>query len=65
VEKDELFGIHESPNPACPVGRNIQQSVGSHFIAAQNAMEDALSRVTLMQIVSDIEAREKWFQPNT
>lgn len=65
VEKDELFGIHEAPNPACPVGRNIQHSIGSHFIAAQNAMEESLSRVTLMQIVEDIEANEKSAVPNS
>lgn len=40
VEEDALFGVHDHTNPDCPVGRNIQASIGPLFSAAQKAMEN-------------------------
>ena len=31
VQEKELFSIHENPNPNCPVGRNIQNTIGPLF----------------------------------
>ncbi|NWL87888.1 MULTISPECIES: Rrf2 family transcriptional regulator [unclassified Paenibacillus] len=58
VEEDGLFSVHEKPNPDCPVGRNIQSSIEPIFSAAQKAMEDALAKVTLQDIVEDIGGKE-------
>ncbi|WP_214793056.1 MULTISPECIES: Rrf2 family transcriptional regulator [unclassified Exiguobacterium] len=55
VEPNELFGIHDQPNPACPVGRNIQTTIEPIFITAQSAMERVLEQITLGDVVKDIE----------
>ncbi|MCM3784848.1 Rrf2 family transcriptional regulator [Neobacillus mesonae] len=54
VNEDSLFSLHDSPNPACDVGRNIQGSVEPIFTAAQKAMEDRLAQVKLSDIVTDV-----------
>lgn len=47
VQENELFSIHDNPNPDCPVGRNIQNTIEPLFTAAQLAMEKVLRNVTL------------------
>lgn len=59
VQEKELFSIHDHPNPDCPVGRNIRDTVMPIFSVAQSAMEKALSNVTLADIVNDILEKEK------
>ncbi|MDE5052713.1 Rrf2 family transcriptional regulator [Niallia taxi] len=59
VQEKELFSFHDHPNPDCPVGRNIQDTVLPIFSIAQSAMEKALSNVTLADIVNDILEKEK------
>lgn len=58
VDEDALFGIHESPNPECMVGRNIQAAIVPLFISAQKAMEKVLQDVTLQDIIQDINSHE-------
>ncbi|WP_264740825.1 Rrf2 family transcriptional regulator [Cytobacillus firmus] len=58
VKEKELFSIHENPNPDCPVGRNIQNTIEQLFTAAQFAMEKVLRNVTLEDIVKDIATKE-------
>ncbi|OBZ16599.1 Rrf2 family transcriptional regulator [Bacillus sp. FJAT-26390] len=55
--QDELFAIHEKPNPACPVGRNIQSSLEIAFNEAQKAMEDKLADITLAAITEDVAGK--------
>lgn len=59
VEEDSLFSVHEAPNPQCPVGRNIQASIGPLFSVAQKAMEEALRQVNLGDVVREIQERLK------
>ncbi|MGG1400860.1 Rrf2 family transcriptional regulator [Bacillus salipaludis] len=59
VQENELFSVHEEPNPACPVGRNIQDTIGPLFTSAQVAMEKTLENVTLGDVVKDIVNKEK------
>ncbi|WP_215113157.1 Rrf2 family transcriptional regulator [Exiguobacterium sp. s63] len=55
VEPNELFGIHEKPNPDCPIGRNIQATIEPIFITAQAAMEQVLEQIMLADVVKDID----------
>ena len=50
VENGDLFHLHESPNPECPVGRNIHALLDARLRAAQNAMEDELRRHTIQEL---------------
>lgn len=59
VPDNELFSVHENPNPACPVGRNIQNTIGPLFSFAQTALEKALGNVTIEDVVKDIIEKEK------
>ncbi|WP_368657098.1 Rrf2 family transcriptional regulator [Metabacillus halosaccharovorans] len=58
VQEKELFSVHENPNPKCPVGRNIQNTIEPLFTSAQLAMEKMLRSVTLEDVVKDIATNE-------
>ncbi|MEH7254140.1 Rrf2 family transcriptional regulator [Neobacillus niacini] len=58
VQDKELFSLHDNPNPACPVGRNIQNTVEPLFSSAQLAMEKVLGSVTLKDVVKEIGHKE-------
>lgn len=56
VDENTLFPLHRNPpNPMCPVGRNIQSSLVGHFQEAQLAMEKDLERITIADVVKDID----------
>ena len=57
VEENQLFSVHEKPNPACLVGRNIQSALDSTLQQAQTALEQVLAGVTLQQVTADIVAK--------
>ncbi len=42
--------IHDNPNPACPVGRNIHKILDGHLQDAQRALEQELAKTTLADI---------------
>lgn len=58
VKDKELFTLHDNPNPECPVGRNIQNTIEPVFTAAQLAMEKVLKSLTLEDVVKDIATKE-------
>lgn len=62
VNQDALFAVHESPNPDCNVGRNIQSAIEPIFSMAQRAMEESLKHVYLKQIVDDIADKSADFE---
>ena len=73
VEKEGLFHIHEHPNPACPVGRNIRALLVRRLETTQRAMESELRGVRLSDLRDDLHAawdREQeseampWMKPN-
>ncbi|MGG0822475.1 Rrf2 family transcriptional regulator [Paenibacillus turicensis] len=61
VNQDALFAVHDSPNPDCNVGKNIQSAIEPIFTIAQRAMEEQLKHVTLKQIVDDIADKSDQF----
>lgn len=58
VKDNELFSIHENPNPDCTVGRNIQNTIEPIFSSAQHAMEKVLENVTIEDVVKDVIKKE-------
>lgn len=62
VNQDALFAVHDSPNPQCNVGKNIQSAIEPIFTMAQRAMEEQLKYVTLKQIVDDIADKSNQFE---
>lgn len=58
VKEKELFSLHDNPHPDCPVGRNIQDSITPILSAAQFALEKVLGKVTIEEVIKDIEEKE-------
>ncbi|HEX6748856.1 MAG TPA: Rrf2 family transcriptional regulator [Longimicrobium sp.] len=60
VDEGELFALHrEDPNPACPVGRNIQASLRGTMDAATRALEAELARRTVADMLADVRQRDR------
>ncbi len=56
VEPDaihKLIGIHNSPSPLCPVGRNIGNVLGKTYQTIQNDLVDSLKSISLQNIVDE------------
>lgn len=47
VENGDLFSFHTSPNPQCPVGRNIHNLLDDKLKAIQFAMEAEMKKYTI------------------
>ena len=50
VEEGDLFRFHDSPNPDCPVGRNIHTLLDGKLREIQNAMEEKMRQYTLADL---------------
>ena len=62
VENGSLFHFHDSPNPECPVGRNIHALLDDKLKEIQGAMEDEMKTYTLEDLKNgalDLIANEK------
>jgi Rrf2 family protein len=53
TSRDMLFGLHDGPNPQCPIGKNINHVLRPHLDRARHALEDSLGQVTIYQLVAD------------
>lgn len=60
VDEGALFSLHnEQPNPACPVGRNIQTALLGSMTRAQRALESELASQTIADISTEILTSER------
>ena len=50
IENGDLFHFHESPNPECPVGRNIHALLDDKLKAIQQSMETEMKKYTLADL---------------
>ena len=55
LEDNKLFHFHESPNPQCPVGKNIHNILDDKLQQVQDAMERELQSITLEDVKEDLE----------
>ena len=55
VENGDLFHFHESPNPECPVGRNIHVLLDDKLRAIQDSMEEKMKEYTLDDLRTGIQ----------
>ncbi len=56
--EDSLFRFHDSPNPQCPVGRNIHAALDGRLAAAEQAMASSLRAMTVADVAADIQNRQ-------
>ncbi len=58
VNEGSPFSMHtKQPNPACPVGRNIQAALSGLYSHAERAMEAELAQTTIEYLVRSVRAR--------
>ena len=55
VKDEGLFHFHENPNPECPIGRNIHKAMDSKLKRVQRCMEDEMRKITLADVITDIQ----------
>jgi len=56
VEPDavrKLMGMHSSPSPLCPVGKNINRILSNAYGTLQKDMVESMKRITMQSIVDD------------
>ena len=60
VDQGELFAMHrETPNPKCPVGRNIQGVLASTTCAAERALQAELAQRTVADVLAEVRSRQE------
>ncbi len=52
--KDELFAIHDNPNPNCPIGKEIQATLNKIYENIQTAMENELANKSLKDVLEHL-----------
>jgi DNA-binding IscR family transcriptional regulator len=50
-DEASLFSVHPRPNPKCPVGARIEETLSDVFAEAESAMHTKLAGITLEQVV--------------
>ena len=50
---DKMIGIHVSPSPFCPVGRNIGNVLGKTYDTLKADLVASMKSITLKQILAD------------
>ncbi|CFX80445.1 Transcription regulator Rrf2-like [Syntrophomonas zehnderi OL-4] len=50
TNQSRLFGLHETTNSECPIGRNINEVLTPHLEQARMALEASLEEVTIEQL---------------
>ena len=55
LEDGKLFRFHDSPNPKCPVGRNIHALLDDKLKSIQNAMEEEMKKYTIADLQTGIQ----------
>ncbi|UDK97075.1 Rrf2 family transcriptional regulator [Lysinibacillus sphaericus] len=51
---EQLFAIHDEPNPACAVGRKIQHTLETVYLDVWHAMEKQLQAQTLQDVLDQL-----------
>ena len=57
VREEELLSMHAHPNPHCPIGGHIRESLQGVFSEAEKALHGSLSNQTIADVLEDVRAR--------
>lgn len=55
VNDEGLFHFHGNPNSECPIGENIHKAMDSKLKRVQRCMEDEIRKITLADVMTDIQ----------
>ena len=59
VQEDGLLSMHAHPNPHCPIGGHIRDSLQDVFAEAEKALHSSLSKRTVADVLADVRAKAK------
>jgi Rrf2 family protein len=62
VNHDTLLAMHQHPNQNCPIGSKIPSALGEIFGAAQIALEAALGRFTVADVLKKVLTEEAIYE---
>lgn len=57
VHEEELLVMHAHPNPHCPIGGHIRDSLQGVFAEAEKALRSSLSKQTVADVLESVRAR--------
>lgn len=57
VQEDNLLTMHAHPNPHCPIGGHIRDSLHEVFAEAEKALHSSLSNQTIADVLEDVRTR--------
>lgn len=57
VHDEDLLAMHAHPNPHCPIGGHIRESLQDIFAEAEKALHSSLSKQTVADVLEDVRAR--------
>ena len=57
VQEENLISMHAHPNPHCPIGGHIRDSLQGVFAQAEKALHSSLSKRTVADVLEDVRAR--------
>ena len=58
IKNEELLKTH-NPNPACPIGANIQQVLNNIFDDAEISLLNSLAKKTIASVVKEVKEEAK------
>jgi Rrf2 family protein len=54
IRHENVLAMHQHPNPDCPIGGQIQETLGQVFDEAQGSLEAALGQFTISGVLENI-----------
>lgn len=56
TEANKLFGLHENPNPHCPIGSRINEVLGQRLEEARAALENELKKISIQDLMGEFQS---------
>ena len=56
-ENSSAFHLHENPNPACPVGRNVHAVLDHNLAMVDQSMQEQMSQISLQKLIDETQER--------
>ncbi len=54
LDEDGLFHFHNSPNPNCPIGKNIHKAMDDKLAKIQDSMKRQMEEIKIGNVYNDI-----------
>jgi Rrf2 family protein len=59
IRHENVLAMHQHPNPDCPIGGHIRETLEPVFDEAQNSLETALGQFTISDVLEKVKEKSK------